>query len=167
MFDHNKRRISEDDPQVVDPLVQNKFGLRKNGFQVALFSALNGLLPSTMNRLFEARTKDKDHLDLMLTENGRKLSGYELKVNIINLCDFQDHLEQALKYATYYNIPVYLVNFYLESYLTPALLSYIPVNAFVVNIVHSKDCTRFIVTDLNGNETTVITNDSLPGEDHP
>ena len=82
---------------VVDPLVQNKFGPHENGFQVALFSALNGLLPTTMKCLFEARAKEKDRINLMLIENDQNLLGYELKVNVISQSDFKDHLEQASK----------------------------------------------------------------------
>ncbi|KAF9368854.1 hypothetical protein CPB97_004197, partial [Podila verticillata] len=152
---------------VVDPLVRNKFGPQENGFQVALFSALNGLLPTTMKCLFEARAKDKDRIDLMLTENDRNLFGYELKVNAITQSDFKDHLKQASKYAGFYEIPVYLVNFYLEGHAAPARLPHIPANVAVVNIMHSKDCTRFIIATPDDNEITVNTNDSPPGENRP
>ncbi|KAF8923545.1 hypothetical protein BGZ58_002828 [Dissophora ornata] len=152
---------------VVEPLVRNKFGPRENSFQVALFSALNGLLPTTMKCLFEARAKDQDRIDLILTENGRSLFGYELKVNAISPSDFKDHLEQASKYADLYDIPVYLVNFYLEGHSTPVRLLHTPANVVVVNIMHSKDCTRFVIIAPDGNITTVNTNDSPPGENHP
>ncbi|KAG0041858.1 hypothetical protein BGZ83_001229 [Gryganskiella cystojenkinii] len=65
----------------------------------------------------------------------------------------------ASKYAVFYHIPAYLVNFYLEGHSTPVPLLNIPANVFVVNIMHSKDCTRFAIAALNGNEITVSTND--------
>ncbi|GJJ70719.1 hypothetical protein EMPS_03069 [Entomortierella parvispora] len=148
---------------VADPLVRNKHGPQECGFQVALFSALNGLLPRTMMCLFEAKAKNKDRIDLMLTENGQKLFGYELKVNAISQPDFKDHLQQASKYAVFYDIPVYLVNFYLEGHSTPVPLLNIPANVFVVNIMHNKDCTRFIIAAPNGDKTTVNTNESPSG----
>ncbi|KAF8974827.1 hypothetical protein BGZ52_009555 [Haplosporangium bisporale] len=149
---------------VVDPLARNTFGPQENGFQVALFSALNGLLPTTMKCLFEARTKDKHCIDLMLTENDRNLFGYELKVNAISQSDFKDHLEQVSKYADFYDIPVYLVNIYLEGHSTPVRLCHIPINVVVVDIMHSKDCTRFNITAPDGNKQIVNTNDSPSGE---
>ncbi|KAF9987559.1 hypothetical protein BGZ65_003112 [Modicella reniformis] len=152
---------------VADPQVRNKFGPQENGFQIALFSALNGLLPTTMKCLFEAKAKDKDHIDLMLTENDRNLFGYELKVNMITKSDFKPHLKQAEKYAIFYGVPVYLVNFYLEGHSTPAQLLETPADVAVVNIMHNKDCTRFIITAPDGKEIIVKTNDSPSGESHP
>ena len=90
----------------------------------------------------------------------------ELKVTAISQPDFKDHLQRASKYAVFYSIPVYLVNFYLEGHSTPVPLLNIPTNVFVVNIMHSKDCTTFIITDQDGNKTTVNTNESPSGENN-
>jgi len=146
-------------PTVVHPQVCNKNGPQENAFQVALYAALNGLLPTTMMCLFEAKAKNKDHIDLMLTENSQTRFGYELKVNAITKSDFKSHLEQASKYAKHYKVPIYLVNFYLKGHLHPVQLTGIPHNVFVVNVQHSHDCKEFVITAPNGDKTTVMPND--------
>ncbi|KAF9369452.1 hypothetical protein CPC16_004499 [Podila verticillata] len=145
---------------VASPLVQNKFGPQENSFQVALFSALNGLLPTTMKCLFEAKAKDDEHLDLMVAEGVINWAGYELKVNKISASDFKASLVQASKYAKFYGIPIYLISFYLEGHTTPATPLHVPADVVVVNIMHSKDCTRFLITAPDGNKITVNTNQS-------
>ncbi|KAG0001831.1 hypothetical protein BGZ79_004088 [Entomortierella chlamydospora] len=122
---------------VAHPLVQNKFGSQ------------------------ETRAKGKDQIDLMLTENNRNWFGCELKVNVISQSDFKDYLEQASKRADSYGIPVYLVNFYQEGRSTPARLFHIPANVAMVNVMRNKGCTRFIITEPDGNQTTVNTNASI------
>ncbi|KAF9578764.1 hypothetical protein BGW38_005280 [Lunasporangiospora selenospora] len=146
---------------IVDPLVRNKFSPQDNDFQVALFSALSGLLPIAMKCLFEARAKDKERIDLVETEDDRNVFGYELKVNAVSQADFKDGIEQASRYAKFYSIPVYLANFYPEGHSTPARLLHTPANVAVINVKHNKDCTRFIFSTPDGHEITVNTNDSL------
>lgn len=151
---------------VVSSLVQNTFGPQENSFQVALFSTLNGLLPTTMKCMFEAKAKDDDHLDLMVAGGIENWAGYELKVNKISSSDFKAPLDQASKYVRFYRIPIYLINFYLEGHTTPVTLLHVPANVVVVNIMHSKDCTRFLITAPDGKKITVNTNDSQPVENH-
>jgi hypothetical protein len=49
-----------------DVLVQNKHGPAELSFQAALYSAFNGLLPTSMICLFEAKAKDREQLDLLV-----------------------------------------------------------------------------------------------------
>jgi hypothetical protein len=73
---------------------------------------------------------------------------YELKANTIHQSEIKDRVNQPSKYAEFYKIPVNLVNFFLEGHLTPIQPT---TNVVVVNIMHDRDCTRFIITTPNGN----------------
>ncbi|KAF9162373.1 hypothetical protein BGX20_001743 [Mortierella sp. AD010] len=146
---------------VTHPLVQSKFGPQESNFHMALFSAINGLLPTTMKCLIEARAQGKGQIDLMLIENNRNWFGCELKVNVISQSDFKDYLKQTSKLADSYEIPVYLLNFYQEGHSAPVWLLQIPANVVVVNVMHNKGCTRFIITEQDGSQTTINTNASI------
>lgn len=144
---------------VVDLQVRNTSGPQENAFQVALFAALNSLLPTTKKCLFEAKAEGRKRIDLMLTHNDLNLFGYELKVNAITESEFKPHLEQASDYAKYYRVPIYLVNFYLEGHSHPVQLTRIPDNVIVVNVQHSHDCKVFEYTSPDGKKITVKIND--------
>ena len=118
---------------IVDSQVQNKDGPQESSFQMALFSAFNSILPDNMVCLFETRAAGRTQLDLMVTDSGKNWIGYELKTNLSSQADFQRHYEQVSGYTRHYEIPIYLVNFYLEGHSTPDKLEDIPANVFVVN----------------------------------
>ncbi|KAG0329889.1 hypothetical protein BG004_002230 [Podila humilis] len=130
---------------IIDPLVRTKVRLRENGTQLALFSALGGLLPLTMKCLFERRAEDKGRIDLMVTEDDRTVFGYEMTANGTSPADFKSDIDQASKYVSLNNIPIFIVNFHLEGHSTPVSLLQTPDNVAVINVKHTPDGQEFIV----------------------
>jgi len=149
---------------IVDGLVQNKNGPQESSFQVALYSALNGILPDTMKCLFETRAEGRTQLDLMVTKTSLNWTGYELKTNLSSPVHFENHFAQVLGYSQYYNIPIHLVNFYLEGHSILAKLENIPPDIIVVNIMHNSDCTKFDITKPDGTKSTINTNNRNSGK---
>ena len=131
---------------IVDPLVQNKDGPQESSFQVALYSALNGILPDTMVCLVETKAKGRTQLDLMVTDGRVNWAGYELKTNLSSSADFEKHFEHVIGHTQFYKIPIHLVHFYPEGHSPPGELDNIPANVIVVNIMHNVECTVFSFT---------------------
>ena len=91
-----KYGLSHVSPAILQhPLVRNKHGPAEKGFQAALYSVFNGLLPKPMGCLFEPWAKDRDQLDLIVVSGNKKLAGYELKVSNITQADLIKSLDQA------------------------------------------------------------------------
>ncbi|KAF9149385.1 hypothetical protein BGX20_006006, partial [Mortierella sp. AD010] len=84
-----------------------------------LYSALNGILPTTMKCPFKAKANGKEHLDLIVTDSQENWAAYELKVNAITQAQFNLHLDQAKRYQNHFKMPIYLVNFHLEGHKFP------------------------------------------------
>ncbi|KAF9208402.1 hypothetical protein BGZ49_008890 [Haplosporangium sp. Z 27] len=109
-----------------DSLVRIKHGTQEKSFQAAFYTAINGLLPTNMRCLFEAKANGKEHLDLMVMEGESNWAAYEFKVGAVTEADFKDHLIQAVRYRDHFEREIYLVNFYPESHQTPETLANIP-----------------------------------------
>src|SRR5690606_28579504 len=129
-------------------------------FHVELYAAFKKLLPVEMMSFYEGNAKGRDSIDLLVTENNNIWAGFEFKVEKITASDFEDPLKQVEKYLDYFKElkTIYLVNFYLETSMTPVIPKTAD-NIVVVNIKYNKDCTKFEISTSNGDK--VIVNNNL------
>lgn len=70
----------------------------------------------------EGRTQ----LDLMIVDGNQNKVAYSLKCNKISLADFEKPIEQALGYASHYEMEVQLVNFFLKGQNSPSVPDDVP-----------------------------------------
>ena len=129
---------------IMDTRVGNLHGPSEKAFQAAVFCALNGLLPASMNCLFEVKIRAHEALDLMVIKDNKNWGGYEFEVEKISAAGFKDPLEQAERYAEYFDMRIDLVNFYHDGGSTPTIIN-VPKKVTLVNVKYNAECTKFTV----------------------
>ena len=102
-----------------------------------------------MNCLFEVKIRAHEAIDLMVIKDNKNWGGYEFKVEKISEAEFKDPLEQAERYAEFFKMRIYLVNFYHDSGSTPTTLIDVPENVTLVNVKYNAECTKFTVYTID------------------
>ncbi|RGB23853.1 hypothetical protein C1646_773905 [Rhizophagus diaphanus] len=138
---------------IIDKRVRNLHGPSEKAFQAAIFCVMNELLPISMECLFEVRIREHEALDLMVIQDNNDWCGYEFKVDKISSAQFKDPLKQAKRYAEYFRMNIYLVNFYNNCGSTPAMID-VPEDVTLVNVKYNAECTKFTINTID-NEISI------------
>ncbi|CAI2170087.1 14179_t:CDS:2 [Funneliformis geosporum] len=138
---------------IINERVRNLHGPSEKAFQAAVYRVMNELLPISMNCLFEVRIRKHVALDLMVIQNNNNWCGYESNVEKISSAQFRDPVKQAKRYAEYFRMNIYLVNFHHDGGSTPTVVN-IPEGVTLVNIKYNAECTKFTINTID-NEISV------------
>ncbi|GBC01323.1 hypothetical protein RclHR1_04140008 [Rhizophagus clarus] len=139
---------------IINERVRNLHGPSEKAFQAAVFCVINELLPISMDCLFEVKIREHEALNLMVIQNNNNWCGYEFKVEKISSAQFKDPVKQAKRYAEYFGMNIYLVNFYNDGGSTPAVIN-VPEDVTLVNVKYNAECTKFTI---NTNDVEISIN---------
>ncbi|POG58831.1 hypothetical protein GLOIN_2v1727254 [Rhizophagus irregularis DAOM 181602=DAOM 197198] len=138
---------------IINERIRNLHGPSEKAFQAAVFCVMNELLPTSMDCLFEVRIREHEALDLMVIQDNNDWCGYEFKVEKIFSAQFKDPVKQAKRYAEYFRMNIYLVNFYHDGGSTPAVVN-VPKDVTLVNVKYNAECTKFTINTID-NEISI------------
>ncbi|CAB5376116.1 unnamed protein product [Rhizophagus irregularis] len=138
---------------IINERIRNLHGPSEKAFQAAVFCVMNELLPTSMDCLFEVRIREHEALDLMVIQDNNDWCGYEFKVEKISSAQFKDPVKQAKRYAEYFRMNIYLVNFYHDGGSTPAVVN-VPKDVTLVNVKYNAECTKFTINTID-NEISI------------
>ncbi|CAB5360087.1 unnamed protein product [Rhizophagus irregularis] len=138
---------------IINERIRNLHGPSEKAFQAAVFRVMNELLPTSMDCLFEVRIREHEALDLMVIQDNNDWCGYEFKVEKISSAQFKDPVKQAKRYAEYFRMNIYLVNFYHDGGSTPAVVN-VPKDVTLVNVKYNAECTKFTINTID-NEISI------------
>ncbi|KAL1963752.1 hypothetical protein VTN77DRAFT_7818 [Rasamsonia byssochlamydoides] len=97
--------------QIANCYCKNNDGPSEDIFYVELYCALRDLVPESWSCAHEAHDASQKKLDLLLTREGQKYTGYELKANKGSVAEFEGPINQSIGYVLEHGVDIYLVNF--------------------------------------------------------
>ncbi|GES92044.1 hypothetical protein GLOIN_2v1735228 [Rhizophagus clarus] len=131
------------DPRIItDKRAKNVHGPRERAIQASLFSIFNGLLPKPeMMCLMELKSSGKYLLDLMITDGDQNLTAYSLKCDVTSESKLKAAFEQAKVYANYFNMEIYLLDFFPDYHDLCSSPNDIE-DIILISVKHNNECTR-------------------------
>ena len=69
------------------------------------------------------------------------------------MAQFKDPVKQAKRYAKYFRMNIYLVNFYHDGGSTPTVINVLE-DVILVNVKYNVECTKFTINTID-NEISI------------